>query len=312
MRERMMTESPNGRKPLQGPWTVGRHDVAVRSSPACGQPAAADHGQTVPPPDRSQEVQRADSSRGMKETHTVTLEPVANSVAKTGRIQLSPHANDRHRSSAVDWSVGTNDGAPVPVEAATRSPRFRILLLLLMLVLLSSVAIWTPEGLRAVAASTIGLLRSTDIPETRTAPGPGPLVGQLDVISAPSGIELYVDGELHGVTPVQLVLNAGTHQLTFVSPQGEVRRKVRVRPGHRTLFSEAIFPGSLVISSETGVEVQIDGRSFGTPGNRALMIAPGSYRVDLVNPKDGARTTHTVEIFPGQVTTLAARAPRGN
>ncbi len=305
----MMAESPNGRKPTQSPWAEERHGE-VRPSDASGHLTAADRDQTALLPE---EVQPASSGRAMRETRAVALEPLANSVAKTERIQLAPQVYDKHRSSANTWSVGTNECAvTVPVEAATRSPRFRILLLLLMLVLLSSVAIWTPEGLQAVAASAIARVRSPHVPETRTAPGPGQLVGQLDVISAPSGVELYVDGELHGVTPVQLVLHAGTHQLTFVSPVGRVSRKVRVLPGHRTLFSEAIFPGSLAISSETGVEVRIDGRSIGIPGNHALMIAPGSYRVDLVNPKNGARTTHTVEIFPGQVTTLAARAPRGN
>ena len=266
----------------------------MRPLPAGAEPTATDHDQTAPLSDRSQ------------------VEPLANSVAETGHIQLAPHVRDMHQPSANHWAIRTNTGAiTVPVEAATTSPRFRILLLLLMLVLLGSVAIWTPEGLRAVAANAIGRMRSTDIPKTRTAPGPGPLVGQLDVISAPSGVELYVDGERLGVTPMQLVLHAGTHQLTFVSPVGRVSRKVRVRPGYRTLFSEAIFPGSLAISSETGVEVHIAGRSIRTPGNHALMITPGSYRVDLVNLKNGARTTQTVEIFPGQVTTLTAVAPRG-
>ena len=180
-----------------------------------------------------------------------------------------------------------------------------------MLVLLSAVAIWSPEALQTLAASTMELVLSTDIPESRTAAGPAPLVGQLDVTSSPSGVELYVDGERHGTTPVQLVLNAGTHQLTFVSPVGEVRRRVRISPGHRTLFSEAIFPGSLVITSADGVEIRIDGRAVGRAAGNELPLAPGSYQVELLNPNDGTRTTQTVEILPGQVSTFDRGTPRG-
>ena len=274
----------------------------MRSSPASGRPTAADHGQAAPQPDGSQEVRLASADQGMTETPAVTLEPVASSVAEPGHVQLAPYAEDRRRSTADNWTSTT-------VEAVPRSTRSRLLLLVLMLVVLASIAIWTPEGLQAVATSTIELLRPPDIPESRTAAGPGPLVGQIDVTSTPSGAELYVDDELRGVTPLQLVLNAGTHQLTFVSPLGKVRRRVRVRPGHRTLFSEAIFPGSLVIASATELEMQIDGRSIGTTGNHSMLVLPGSHQIDLVNPKDGARTTHTIEILPGQTTTLDVRPP---
>jgi len=178
-----------------------------------------------------------------------------------------------------------------------------------MLALLAAVAIWSPERLQALAASTIELLLPTDIATSRSAAGPAPLVGQLDVTSAPSGIELFVDGELHGRTPLQLVLNAGNHELTFVSPMGKVRRRVRLRPGHRTLFSEAIFPGSLVISTDAETEVRVDGTVVGTPGDYRVQLAPGCYQIDLVRLKNGARSTHRVEVVPGQVTTFDARSP---
>ena len=160
-------------------------------------------------------------------------------------------------SDRLHESTGARDQAPA--TTASRNPRCRILLLLLPLVILASVAIWTPKELQAVAASTIELLLSTDVSESRTPPGPGPLVGQLDVTSSPSGIGLFVDRELHGVTPQLLVLHTGSHQLTLVSQVGTVSREVRVRPGRRTLGSEAIFPGALVISSEIKREIRVDG-----------------------------------------------------
>jgi hypothetical protein len=91
-----------------------------------------------------------------------------------------------------------------------------------------------------------------------------------------------------------------------------VQRQVRIRPGRRTQFSEAIFPGSLAVSSEVELEVHVDGRAIGTSDDGELPLAPGSYQVDLVNPIDGARTTSTVEILPGQVTSLDFDGDRMN
>ena len=127
------------------------------------------------------------------------------------------------------------------------------------------------------------LLLSTDIPQARTTPGPGPLVGQLDVSSTPSSIDLFVDDEPQGTTPAQLVLNAGTHEVTLVSLIGTVRRTVRVRPGHRTQYSKAIFNGSLVISSAVEVEVRIDGDAIGASAGHELVLEPGSYQLELLN-----------------------------
>ena len=306
-----MTESQNGPMPLQDPWTVGPHGVLVPPWHAHRKSPPADRSKPAPQ-DRGQSVQPDDASGGTREPRAIALEPLASSLAETRNIRLAPSDGGRRDAPNDHWVMGAIwESIPVPVQAAPTGPWFRTVLLLLMLALLSAVAFWTPARLQTLAASTMELLISTDIPESRTAPGPAPLVGQLDVTSAPTGIELYVDGELHGVTPMQLVLHAGTHQLMFVSPIGKVSRKVRVRPSHRTLFSEAIFPGSLVISSEATVEVQIDGAVIGPSSDRELLLAPGSYQVDLVNPENGLRSTHRVEILPGQGTIFDARAPRG-
>jgi hypothetical protein len=189
-------------------------------------------------------------------------------------------------------------------------------LLLLAVALVASVRIWTPARLQDQAANVLELLFWTEVPVTRTAPGPAPLVGQLDVTSAPSAIEVFVDGEPRGITPVQLVLTAGRHELVFVSSLGEVRRTVRILPGHRTLFSEAIFPGSLVVTSREEVEVRVGTRTIGTTrggsGDKELVLRPGAYVVNLTNSNTGDQSAHRVEILPGQVVRLDADASPGN
>ena len=252
----------------------------------------------------------ADPGHRTQEARTVTVQPLASDMEDPGRIRLAPQPAEGHHSQNSDWVVGaTAASMRGPIWTTRRSKWFRTLLLLLMLAMLVAVAVWTPARLQALAASTIELLLSTDIPTSRSAAGPAPLVGQLDVTSSPSGIELFVDGELRGRTPLQLVLNAGNHELTFVSPIGEVRRRVRVRPGHRTVFSEAIFPGTLVISTDTETEVRIDGRVIDTVGDYSVTLAPGFYQIALKYVKTGARSSYQVEVFPGQVTSFDARSP---
>ncbi len=334
-----MAELQTGRNSPHNLGAVGRHGVPMPRSDAEGNVPPASPGLPAPP-DRGQEARPADDGEGIPQTYDIALErevrptdsnrrmeepppsaearpvdlePLAGSVAETGKIQLAPGAGDRRDAQNGDWVMGAvGSSMPAPVQTAPRGPWFRVVLLLLMLQVLTAVALWTPARLQAVAASTMKLLLPTDIAESRTAAGPGPLVGQLDVTSSPSGIELFVDGERHGVTPALLILHAGTHEVTLVSSIGTVRRKVRVRPGHRTLFSEAIFPGSLVVSSAVEVEVRINGNAVGASGGHELVLAPGSYQLELLMLDGGARTTHTVEIFPGQVTTLDVGEARGN
>ena len=309
-----MAESQK-RQPPAGPSSVGRHGVPVSPIPATRTPAdtVQDQDQTAPLSDHSRRVRPADSSTWLSEEPAFDLEPLAGNAANTGDLQLATDAGDTPHTRCSDWAAdSTAPSMAVSAQTTPRNPVFRNVLLLLLLAVLSGIAYWTPEGLQTVVASTVEMLLSTDIPQARTTPGPGPLVGQLDVISTPSGVELFVDDELQGITPAQLVLNAGTHEVTLVSSIGTVRRTVRVRPGHRTLYSEAIFDGALVISSAVDVEVRIDGDTFDASAGHELVLAAGSYQLELLNPDDGAHTEHTVEIFPGQVTTLDTRAPVGN
>jgi len=315
-----MAESKNGRTPLHGPWSVGRRGGRqVPPSDSSQTPPLADRSQAEFPQDGSQPdlplgprkaESPADPSQRTQEARTVTVEPLASDMDHLGRIRLAPQTATGHHAANSNWVVNaTAASIRRPLWTTRRSRWFRTLLLLLMLAMLVAVAVWTPARLQALAASTIELLLSTDIPTSRSAAGPAPLVGQLDVTSSPSGIELFVDGELRGRTPLQLVLNAGNHELTFVSPIGEVRRRVRVRPGHRTVFSEAISPGTLVISTDGETEVRIDGKVIGTAGDYSVTLAPGFYQIALKYVKTGARASYQVEVFPGQVTSFDARSP---
>ena len=317
-----MSESQNTHKPTQGPWTAEGHrrvPLSEANRTNAGQETQPDDDNVGIPETFNitlkQVAQPADNSKGSLNPYAIDFEAATRVVVKTAPPTQKRSTGDGPNARHDDrFSGATGRSNPVPVQRAPRGPWFRVVLLLLMLQVLTAVAFWTPARLQEVAASTMEMLQPADIAHVRTAAGPGPLVGQLEVTSAPSGSELFVDGEPHSVTPAELVLTAGTHEVTLVSPIGTVRRKVRVRPGHRTLFSEAIFPGSLVISSAVEVkvringEVRIDGNSVGGSDGLELVLAPGTYQLELLKPDGDAQTIHTVEILPGQVTTLDAAA----
>jgi len=274
----------------------------------------------APPPRQPPKVSRKPRQNGIR----LKVDRLENARGTPGGAvesdSLSSDDSSSRRPIKDDWTFRTTDepvapDVPTVTESRARRPS---LLLLLALALVASVRIWTPAGLQDQAANVLELLFWTEIPVTRTAPGPAPLVGQLDVTSAPSAIEVFMDGEPRGITPVQLVLTAGRHELVFVSPLGEVRRTVRILPGHRTLFSEAIFPGSLVVTSreEVQVQVRVDTRTVGTTrgdsGDKEVVLPPGTYVVNLTNSNTGNRSAHRVEILPGQVVRLDADATPGN
>ena len=241
-------------------------------------------------------------AQGVEEAQTIALEPLASSVAETG---------DNRDARTGDWVVDpTARLIPLSVQTAPRSPWFRIVLLLLMMgVLTQDRGLYTGEA-TGNGGRHDGAAAVDQYPEARTALGRTP--GRTSSRSsrrrrAPScswTVSVTVS------RPAQLVLTAGIHEVTLVSPIGTVRRKVRVIPGHPTLFSEADlqrFAGHLVPQPRSRC-----GFGGSAVGGHELVLPPGSYQLELLNPDDGTHTMHTVEILPGQVTTFDAGAPRGN
>ena len=130
-----MAESQK-QQPPRGPWSVGRHAVPMPTTPANRTPAATaqEQDQTAPPPDRSRQVQPGDSSNWLAGDPAIGFEPLAGSVADTGDVQLS---TDASHAQTRDWAVDTTaESIPTSAQTASRSPVFRIVLLLLLLAVL--------------------------------------------------------------------------------------------------------------------------------------------------------------------------------
>ncbi len=199
-----------------------------------------------------------------KKNGAPTLEPLAAPLAEARPVRLAP--KPVVQSHDIDWSFSrprTPSKDPVPVK---RSPRIRILLLLLMMTVLGCVAIWTPTGLQAVTASAFELLLATEVKPVRTSAGPGPLVGQLEVTFTPSGAEVFPNWSKHRSPD-------GRRQL-FTS----ILDRIGERPG---VVSAAAASGIPLEGQPTQQQAfEIEGRRYDDPDLRPRLdvrVASPSY-----------------------------------
>jgi hypothetical protein len=136
--------------------------------------------------------------------------------------------------------------------------------------------------------------------------------GNLSVDSTPPGARVTVDGRDRGQTPLKLSgLRAGNHSLVLESAAGTVRQSIVVRAGETTTIREEIIPGTLTVFSRLPLDLYADGRRIGTTEDGQLVLAPGTYRIGLVNERFNFKVEEPIEIRPGKVTSHNVSLPVG-
>jgi hypothetical protein len=136
--------------------------------------------------------------------------------------------------------------------------------------------------------------------------------GTLKVTSTPPGARVLVDGEMRGITPVEIEgVIAGTHALTLESESGVVKRSVKVVPGEAASVDVAIFSGWLAVFAPFHVRVFEGNRLLGTSEDGKILLPPGKHDLDLVNKTLGVRESRTIDITPGGTTAVSLEAPGG-
>jgi hypothetical protein len=144
----------------------------------------------------------------------------------------------------------------------------------------------------------------------RQASGEKPAIpaatGQLIVRSDPPGAQVIVDGEPQGVTPLTVEgLGVGRHNVMIESDQGSVRRTVAVTADRPTVVSESIYAGFVKVFAPFEVRISDGSRAIQLDDQGQALLPSGSYQLQLENTALGYRETRTVEIRPGQTTTLS-------
>lgn len=143
------------------------------------------------------------------------------------------------------------------------------------------------------------------------------IVKPVTLKSEPSGATVLLNGEMKGTTPLTLDWKHGhDYKLTLTkgeglaftrdfkageAPDGEVFKLVDAST------ASAVDPtaaGLLKVAGAFPVRVRIDGADKGELGPKGQPLPPGTYKVELSNPKVFYRETRSVTVKPGQTATV--------
>ena len=133
--------------------------------------------------------------------------------------------------------------------------------------------------------SKLDLTVEPDTREQISLDAPDPIYGYVNVSSSPSGADVYVDGQKHGITPQRLTLLEGNH-IIEVRKSGytsETRNfSVSERSNHRfdATLSDVV---SVLISSNPGGTVFVDGKHVGSSPTRQNLTM-GKHKLKIVSP----------------------------
>lgn len=150
--------------------------------------------------------------------------------------------------------------------------------------------------------------------------------GRFSISSRPEGATVYLDGEMVGVTPVDLVgIHPGTHQVGLVHPDyAMVVREVDTSDGSKGVVDSKLKDegAKVVVSTGSGSgTVSLDGVPLGTGSKVKVQAARGSYELvvggtgaepvalDIVVPLSGS-VHYAAELAPsGGISTLVEKKP---
>jgi hypothetical protein len=146
----------------------------------------------------------------------------------------------------------------------------------------------------------------------------GASVGTLIVDSNPPGVQVVVDGEARGSTPVTLTLKAGAHTLELRG-EGEPRviplivaAGAQVSQYIELPKSGGPSPGQLVVRSEpSGARISIDGQSRGVSPMTIGDLEPGEHEVVLESDLGSVRQKVVIEAGATASLVVPLSAPTG-
>ena len=134
--------------------------------------------------------------------------------------------------------------------------------------------------------------------------------GTLHVESTPAGAHVLLDGKDRGVTPLTLTeVTAGGHAMLLTADGGSIRRSVSVVADKTTDVNEAIFSGWLHVSSSLELQVSEAGTGHVLDDRNQLLLSPGPHQLRFENRRLAFVDTRTVEIKPGETSSLNIEPP---
>jgi hypothetical protein len=185
--------------------------------------------------------------------------------------------------------------------------------------LIGFVAALTVLAAVAVAGGWFYLKSRLSVPAA--AQVPPPLSGRATLNSRPDGAAVIVDGVVKGITPLDLSLSTGVHDVVFRSDSGERRLALKVESGARVSenvdmpAATSVFGHVDVTSDPSGARVSLDGHAAGQTPLALNSVAAGRHVIGIAH--GAAVVNRTVEVARGATASVfvslagAGGAPTG-
>jgi serine/threonine protein kinase len=152
-------------------------------------------------------------------------------------------------------------------------------------------------------------------------PAPGAGTGTVLIETTQPGVEVLVDGRPVGATPYKLDVGSGIRSIQVNAADSRIANALltgsitTVRPKPETVpAAPAPAPGGSLggvrVTSPIDLQVFEEGRLVGTTAG-AMALSNGRHTLEVVNDKLGYRSRYTVEVRPGQTTSLSVTPPNG-
>jgi hypothetical protein len=164
----------------------------------------------------------------------------------------------------------------------------------------------------------VTVVAGSEVAQYIELPRTGPAPGQLEVRTEPAGARVSVDGVPRGASPVTVGnLAPGSHAVVLESDAGSSRQTVTVEAGATASLVVQLTPQGVPLSGWIAVtapaEVQIfeDGRLIGSSLTEQVMVAAGTHQITLANEALGYRSTRSVPVGAGKVSSVKVEFPKG-
>ena len=119
--------------------------------------------------------------------------------------------------------------------------------------------------------------------------------------------------------PPSLDLSVGEHAVASEAEAGSARQVVTIEPGATASLVVQLtapppsvsLPGWISVSAPADVEVYENNRLLGSSKTDQLMVTAGRHDLEITAAAFGFRTTRTVQVVPGKVSSVKIEFPKG-
>jgi hypothetical protein len=146
-----------------------------------------------------------------------------------------------------------------------------------------------------------------------------PKLAKLNIVTEPAGIDVLVNGELKGVSPLSMSLAAGAQSVTLRQGSDERVMPLTLTAGaevtHHIEFAPrptvtASLGGISVVTDPTGAQVEVDGKVRGVSPLALKDLVSADHKVRVVGANGSAE--RTVAVTSGTTTSVVFALPKSS